>query len=325
MPRQRKTDLDLPSRVYKKHGAYHYVDFNNRWIRLDASKDVAIAKYYQLAGSLARLTSMSDVIDRYMREFSPTKAQSTYKSEISASKNLRAAFGHIPPDQVKTTMVYEYLDVRSETAPIRANREIALLSHIFKKARRWGVVEINPVTGVERNPEKPRDRYVTDEEFSAFKSVCPRWLQLYCELKYLTAFRKTDMLNLKWSQISEAGINIKVSKTQNKIMMLNSEALSETLDEIKRLKRPIAGLNVFHTKRGQQYTSDGFRSIFYRYIQKAIKKGLITEPFREPDIRAKSASDAESLATASGLLDHADGKVTRRHYRRKATEIKPLK
>jgi integrase len=325
MPKQRKSDLDLPSRVYKKHNAYYFVGPDNKWIRLATSKATAIAKYHQMINAPVRLNTMADVIDRYMKEISPTKAASTHKKEIPRASNLRAGFGHIPPDQIKTTMVYEYIDLRSETAPKGVNKEIALLSHMFKKAIRWGVLESNPVLGVERNKETPRKRYITDDEFKNFLSICPEWLRLYCELKYLTGFRQTDMLKLRWNQVSQDGINLEISKTSRELMMTNSDALSDVLNRIRSVKKPVSGLYLFHTNKGQPYTPDGFRTMFHRYMRKAIDKGLLSETFQERDIRAKAGSDSESAEAASGLLDHADGKVTRRHYRRKAEVIKPLR
>ena len=55
-------------------------------------------------------------------------------------------------------MIAQYRDKR--TAKVRANREIFLLSHIYNIAREWGLTDReNPVTGVRKNKETPRDFY----------------------------------------------------------------------------------------------------------------------------------------------------------------------
>lgn len=38
MSRKRKTNRDLPQRVYMKHGAYYFVTPENKWIRLGKTK-----------------------------------------------------------------------------------------------------------------------------------------------------------------------------------------------------------------------------------------------------------------------------------------------
>ena len=52
------------------------------------------------------------------------------------------------------------------------NREKALLSHMFNKAREWGYTDApNPCQGVKGFTESGRDRYVSDTEFAAVRSA----------------------------------------------------------------------------------------------------------------------------------------------------------
>lgn len=259
-----------------------------------------------------------------MQEVSPLKAATSHRTEISSALNLEKAFGHIPIEKIKSQMIYQYLDARSKIAPVRANREIALMSHMFTKGIRWGACEYNPALRIEKNKEIPRKRYVTDEEFIAFKRICPEWLQHYCDLKYLTALRQTDMLHLEWRNISQSGISIRISKTQQEVLIKTSESLTNVLNRIRQNKNTIGSMFIFHNRKGQKYTLDGFRAIFYRYMRNAVSSGVLAEPFQEKDIRAKSASDSISLEDASRLLDHSDARVTRKHYMRKAKIINPL-
>ncbi len=60
-------------------------------------------------------------------------------------------------------------------------------------------------------------------------------------------------------------------------------------------------------------------------MARLLKDTTITERFTEPDIRAKCASDAETLLRAQQLLGHADSKITQRVYRRKPEIVRPLR
>lgn len=116
--------------------------------------------------------TLGDIMDRYMREVAPHKAPSTYRKNIGEVRNLPYAprrCDTTPPD------IYAYMDARK--APVRANREKALLSHVFQYAIRWGVAKDNPCRRVSRNPEKPRNRYVSDDELELFLSVCSRFFK----------------------------------------------------------------------------------------------------------------------------------------------------
>lgn len=69
--------------------------------------------------------------------------------------------------------------------------------------------------------------------------------------------------------------------------------LRAAIDEVLRLPRPVRGLHLFCTRRGQPYTADGFRSIWQRAMEKAVAKNL--ERFTEHDLRAKVITDARNL------------------------------
>jgi integrase len=60
-------------------------------------------------------------------------------------------------------------------------------------------------------------------------------------------------------------------------------------------------------------------------MARLLKDTKITERFTEHDLRAKCASDAESLERVQQLLEHADSKITERVYRRKTEIVRPLR
>jgi integrase len=98
----------------------------------------------------------------------------------------------------------------------------------------------------------------------------------------------------------------------------------QAVKNIKSLKRPVKGLYLFNTNKGQPYTGSRFASIWQRKMRAALKEKIISERFREHDLRAKTASDT-GLQHASELLAHGDKKITERHYMRKPKNVLPLR
>ncbi len=314
MGRRRKSHKHLPERVYLRSGSYYFVDYSGKWHN------------GQLADYDSQVTTMAGLIDRYLREVSPTKAQSTYKDHIKQAKYLRAAFGNLRPIQIKAQGVYAYLDARGKRSRVQANRELALLSHIFKYAIRWGAADRNPCIGVERFKEIPRDRYVEDWEYAAFREFAGPLIAAYMDFKFLTGLRKGDVLSLKIEHLKENGIHAHISKTNKDIIIEWTDALREAVAAIRRLPRPskVTGLYLFCTRHGRPYTVSGFSSIWQRKMRAAIDQGVIKERFTDHDLRAKSGSDTD-LEHASTLLAHLDARTTKRHYRRKVPVVRPLK
>ncbi len=325
-----------PKRWIFNHGAFYYVvphhereHFGGKtWYLLGHTESEAYLEWSKIVNDDRNYRTMTQLIDRYMVEIAPSKATKTYKSNQAQSQKLRAFFGQMSPNAVKPKNIYQYLDIRAKT-PVAANREIALLSHIFTKAIRWGVVEINPCTGkkIEKHKETPRDRYVTDDEFAKFfDEYASEFLQTYLRVKYLVGQRKSDVLRIKLSDISKEGIAFQSGKTGKKIIVTITPELSEAIELAKAIKRKVGTLYLFATRTGQPYikedgSTSGFNSVWQRRMKQWCDDG--NSRFTEHDIRAKTASDTNA-EHANQLMQHRSKEFTEKVYRRKTETVVPI-
>lgn len=333
MGRRRKSNFSLPPRMYLKHGAYYYVSRENKWTRLSEDKAHAFAKWAEIEGETPRESgsakpitgSVQALIEKYLIEIAPKKAKATYQGNLAEAKNLQEVFGNMLVLEVRPTHIAKYLDIRGIKAPIRANREISLLSHMFSYAMRWGMIDRNPCIGVAKHPEKGRDRYITDEEFEAVKLIASELIATVMDFAYITALRKGDILSLRLDQITDEGIWIKQSKTGAKQLYEWSKGLNEVVTRARQIKRPIRGLYLFCTRQGQPYSDTGFKAMWNRVQVKWADQG--GQRFTFHDIRAKALTDAKRLGMdAQSLAGHATAAMTE-HYikQREYKKITPIK
>ena len=70
---------------------------------------------------------------------------------------------------------------------------------------------------------------------------------------------------------------------------------------------------------------DSEYSPWQRFMDKVMNETRATERFQEQDLRAKVASDSNSLFEASEPLGHADTAITQRVYRRMPVRVQPLR
>ena len=320
MSRPRKHRRDLPRRVYEKHGAYHFVDRNNKWHRLAKNYADAMVEYGKILQADTRITTMGHVFDRYQREVLPTKAPATRKTNLRELGMLRKAFGHMRPDDITPKDIYAYMDARK--APVRARREKALLSHVFGWAIQWGEASDNPCRHVRsRHTEKPRDRYVSDAEFAAVYDIAPEVIQLAMLLALITGLRQADILNLKFSDFTENGLELRTQKTGKRMIYDWTPELRSIVERAKRLREKVKGMYLLVGRKGQPYTGDGFRAMWQRVQRKALDEELIGERFTFHDLRAKASSDSGD----DKLLGHASASTLRRHYKRRPLHVTPIK
>lgn len=168
----------LRERKKKSGRIYYYYDTggkDRKEIALGSDYGLAIMEYAKLerdrtaVGLVAKVVTFRYVAEKYMVEVVPDKAENTQKDNLRELKNLMAFFDDPPAplETIEPLHVRQYLTWR-KSAPVRANREKALLSAIWNYARDKGYTSLaNPCSGIKGNKETGRDTYVEDELFSA--------------------------------------------------------------------------------------------------------------------------------------------------------------
>ena len=147
-----------------------------------------MVQWTELVGDSDPIETMDDLFNRYEREVIPKKAPRTAKDNLRQIGTLRKVFGRLRPTSIKPRHIYQFLDVRSQQALTAANREYELLSHTLTKAVQWGVIDENPCRHVRRDDyrPKPRQRYVTDQEYQAAYDLASDRVQIAMDLAILT-------------------------------------------------------------------------------------------------------------------------------------------
>lgn len=278
--------------------------------------------------------TVGDLLRRYERDIVPTKGQKTQRDNQKVIVQLLKAFDGAPLEGVTPQVIAQYRDAR--TAPVRANREIALLSHAYNMAREWGFTsKENPCRGVARNKETPRDVYVTDEVWNAVYDLASADLQVAMDLAYLTGQRPADVRKMRWSEVSDDYLLVGQGKTSMKLRIrLNREdgsptALGTLLSSLQR-----SGPTIVVSADGKPISEMMLRLRFEPARKAAAAKALEAKDrdladaimqFQFRDIRPKAASDIDSLADASDLLGHTTQDMTQRVYRRIGKVVNPVK
>src|SRR5690606_12592063 len=102
-----------------------------------------------------------------------------------------------------------------------AGRVLDLLGGIYTYALRQGIVERNPVHGVERYRGAPRDRVVTADELKALgkalvdaEGTVSANAITCARLIALTGLRHAEATGLQWSEIDFAGRCLRLADTK---------------------------------------------------------------------------------------------------------------
>ena len=327
MARPRKHNKHLPRAMQLRRGKYYFVDPAGKWHPLGPDYGAALIAYAGFVGSRPKVTTVRDAVSHYLESSANRLRPATIEGYRRSAENLAAVFGHMGLDELQPEHVYEYL-VRKGN--VQANRDKALLSAAYTHARRIGAFKgEDPAKGLQyRNEEKPRDRYVTDDELQTILRHASPKLACIARFIELTGMRQGDALQVRMTDLDDEGFTYWNAKGKKWQGLQWYDELSAAVDEAKTLLRRFGRVYLFesrpkgkHAERGiGPYTPSGLRALW----RVARAKAGITD-VRLHDLRAKGASDKESDAEAQALLGHTDAKVTRRHYRRKVTRVKPVR
>lgn len=325
MGRRRESNFDDPPRFHKKGNVWYHVSgtLPRKWSKLSSDRAEALRQWAQLEGvredDSTRLFSV--VARRYTREIFPTKAVATRRDNEKELANLMKVFAHMPIDAIAPMHIREYLDIRGQVAKVRANREKALFSHIFNKAREWGYTSgQNPCQGVKGFKETGRDRYITDAEFDQVKANAHSTVVDAMELALLTGQRPADVLKFKRTDIRDGALWIIQNKTGARLGIEITGELAEVITRINaRPKRAISAF-LIQDENGQPLTQGALRSRF----DKARTLAKVDFQFR--DIRGKAATDTGNLAHSQKLLGHKNREMTEHYVKARMGErVKPLR
>lgn len=230
------------------------------------------------------------------------------------------SFMNLHPDQVTAGTLRQILDLRAaQGSPSMGNREIkGFLSAIYAWAIERDKISLktNPCHAVRRNPEKPKDHYVTDQEYQLAIQHAPAWLSRVMELSYLLYARISEVLELTRQDIRQEGIYIHRKKGSKSNIVTWSPRLRAAIAPTGADK--VASLYLVH-KNGKRITYGMLRKPWDTMMAAAAKENPEFRPFTRHDLKAKGISDQEKVQNSAG---HKSDWV-RENYNRKTDQVDP--
>ncbi|WP_230963579.1 tyrosine-type recombinase/integrase [Burkholderia territorii] len=243
-------------------------------------------------------------IARLWEQFQETPGWSRYSQYTrtdykQCSGPLLETFGDMRAADIDATHVLSYLRIERAAAPVRANREVALLSNLIGLAIDLCEAKHNPCREVRRIEEQPRTEAPEPEDFQAFATWVASLggqkavIGMAAEYAALAGNRKVEFLDLAWPQIDEVAgtIRIKRAKQRGKkrgevIEQIEiTPALTELIGRLRAVRKDDC-LYVFSNRYATHYTPAGFKAMWSKLMTDALKEKVMAKRFTFHDLRA---------------------------------------
>jgi integrase len=319
----------LPRRVYLKHGAFYYVDTANKWHRLCSEQDGLPAVY----GALAKLTAreatsdrMPAVISRWLDSKRAEWVEKTERDQERIARVMADSFVEFRPEQVTTPVCSQYLKRFAATKRTH-NLHRSMLRQVLAFAALEGLREgHNPVDNIATKSVPGRKRTVSDDEITAIKAGAMKQsrngeaLVQMIDLALLTGQRISDLIGLRWQDVTKEGIRVQQDKTGERLLIEWSPKLRAAIAACARGGDRIGF--VLQTQSGRGYKYSGIRSAWVRACARAGVDDLNIH-----DMRGRAGvdkRDGSNLEGAKNLLGHRSIKMTEHYIDGKSTrKVKP--
>ena len=342
MPRKRKlTDSRLPTYVYPSKGRYvlkHYDADLKRVVSetVLCKTDAPISKVWQIYLEITKKKQVGTLRWLAVQYFSSPEFQSRAPS---TQQDYKSCYANVCKMKVRGGLFVDLqlarytpkamkgyrLQRQKEGAPVRGNRELAFMSLVFSWAYSEDLLPkgmLNPFKGAGRKKERPRQRYVQDDEYSDVYDLAERpwYLRPAMEIAYICRARKSEVLDFQRHDILDQGLQLRRIKGSKHNIVKWSPRLRAAVDACLHKPSIIPSMYLFHDKHGGKILTSTFGSAWGRHMRDYIDKGGTRFTFH--DLKAKGISDdTGDRQKGSGHKSAAMVAL----YSRKKDEVDPVK
>lgn len=167
----------------------------------------------------AELT-FKQLFKQYLEQHSQPKKRTWREDLQKYDKHLDKPLGKL---KISSISRKEVSDIHNKITlsgnPSTANRVLALISSIFGRAIEWNLLQLNPATGIKRNKEIKRDRFIQSNElplfFRALAAEENDSIRDIFLLALLTGARRENVMSMKWKNISFDRAEWFIERTKN--------------------------------------------------------------------------------------------------------------
>ncbi len=269
--------------------------------------------------------TLDQALERYEINVSSTKATTTQAREKWCMKVLRERLGKetlLP--EITPSMVAAYRDERmQEVSAYSVRLELALLSHLFRKAKKeWELPVENPVNDIERPAPPPgRTHFLKEKEMQDLLAQCRArsnpLLYPYVLVLLHTAMRPGEAAALRCGQIDidRRTIDLQLTKNKDYRRVQLTEAAAEALRPLVKNRKDDD--LVFMTDRQATGYAAIIPSQVFRESFNEAKKAAGLPWLHMHDLRHTAASwmlmRGVDMRTLAEILGHRTLQMVRRY------------
>ncbi len=165
--------------------------------------------------------SFGQLVAEYLQHHAWIRKKDPVPDERAMRYKLLPRWSDVPLAEIDRRTVIAYLDEARVTAgPVAANRLQALLSKMFNFGLQRDLVSFNPVVGISKNKETPKDRYLNERELRTLLQKLHGdggdAAYQVAKLILLTGMRPGEAMHMAWADFDgDEWYNLRAAHSKN--------------------------------------------------------------------------------------------------------------
>ncbi|MFZ5566023.1 MAG: site-specific integrase [Pseudomonadota bacterium] len=316
----------------KRATLYRYHPMGGKPINLGHDRLQACRKVLDLLGQAPDTGRLRWVWESYQQSRRFLRlAPDTQADYQQCWRAIDPVLGDMQISDITAPIVARYVRIERASAPVRANREKALLSNLFAHGIDLGVCTQNPAKHVRPNEEEPRTEAPDPALLAKFldwvaqQTPQRRIIGLAAEYASLAGNRKVEFLPLTWPQVDRKAGEIRTIRAKQRgkkreqivEVVSISPAMENLLERLESIRPGRDCLVIFPTRDGNAYTDRGFKTLWQRIMLAAIEAKVVpaSARFTFHDLRAYYSTQHKAIKGKLPDL-HNNPETTARVYDR---------
>lgn len=202
-------------------------------------------------------TTFKEFSEKWLQDYAITTIkESTFRAYRSViQKSINPVLGHYPIVNITPSMIQNYFAgvIRKKGSAKTANNHLTLLKTMFKHARRWGYVRVNPAEDIDKAREEHKEMdYLKPEEIRCLLDNADEpWRTLFMTA-ILTGMRRGELLGLQWGDIDWRANQIHVRRSlfwQTHLEAKARRKVSRAVFGVPKTKRSVRAIIMTPTLR----------------------------------------------------------------------------
>ena len=202
-----------------------------------------------------RHRGMPTLADFFDNKYIPLHAEKYTKPQTCRdgigvfNRFFRSRWGNIRIDEIDRDMVEKlHVKIKNQRTLFAANAALALIKNVLNRAVEWNVIKYNPVIGIKKYTEKPRERFLQSNELKRFfQALDEDQTSIFRDYVYISLFtgqRRSNVLSMRWEQIDWAEQVWRIPETKNG-SSLNVPLIPQAINILRKLQENAVSQWVF--------------------------------------------------------------------------------